>query len=434
MRSSNHAVLLALFVLAVVGCERDDAAEKDLHARAPAPVDAVPVEYFGITIGGIDNTPWPTQIQFNGLRNWDVWLYSTLQQKYSGPTWAGINYEDGQFDWALFDAFFEKANANNVREIIFTLGGSPLWATSARDWTLPADDMTKWDIWVEQVVRRARDRWGRVGVNWEIWNEVGHSVTARGEFYNGTWNQLAVMTKRAYEIIKTIDPTAKVLSPSVQGNEAAYLAQYFAADAGGGESPTKYFDVVSTHLYFGYAGDGPEDYVMKGYYTNYRNMFGTYGVNGKPWWDTETNTYANPNDPALHGALIARHWMLNWSEGITRSYFYAYDYDNVGRLWSGSGTSLNAAGVAYNEMRKWMLGSVLQGPITVSGTVWIGYWTRDYPSGYKAMSVWNTAGDAVFVVPEGYNSYRNLAGLSTQVPWERKVKVGVSPLWFESTY
>jgi hypothetical protein len=403
---------------------------------APTPVadNAVPAEYFGMTIGGINFVPWPTQIQFHGLRNWDVWIYSNLQQKYLGPTWNNINYANGSYDWALFDIFFQKCNANNVKEIVFNLGFSPTWATAARDSTLPPDDLAKWDVWVEQAVKRARDVWGRTGVNWEIWNEVGHSSTYRGQFYNGTWNQLAAMTKRAYQIIKVADPTAKVLNASVQGNEANYLSLYFAADAGGGESATKYFDIINTHHYFGFTENFPEEYVTRGYYRNYRNLFNSYGINDRPWWDTETNTYANPNNHVLHGALIARHWMLNWSEGIVRSYYYAYDYDNVGQLWSGSGTGINGTGVAYNELRKWLVGSTLQGPIAQSGTVWTGYWTRTFPSGYQAMSVWNTAGNSEFTVPAGYNSYRNLAGVSSPIPYDRKVTIGVSPLWFESLF
>jgi len=60
--------------------------------------------------------------------------------------------------------------------------------------------------WVTTVVTRNA---GRVKY-WEIWNEPDSS-----DFFTGNINQLVTYAQHAYTIIKSIDPSAKVISPPV---------------------------------------------------------------------------------------------------------------------------------------------------------------------------------------------------------------------------
>jgi hypothetical protein len=64
--------------------------------------------------------------------------------------------------------------------------------------------MTDWTNFVSQVVQRSN---GRIKY-WEIWNEPDNS-----DFWSGMNAQLVALAQSAYSIIKSADPSSKILLP-----------------------------------------------------------------------------------------------------------------------------------------------------------------------------------------------------------------------------
>ena len=122
-------------------------------------------------------------------------------------------------------------------------------------------------------------------------------------------------------------------------------------------------------------------------------------------------------------AYIARIELLYWSNGVKRHYWYAYDSC---RTLTNQPTSqtLNAAGIGYGNVEKWMTGATMSGPCAANGAVWTCGLTRS--NGYEALAVWDTSGTGTFVVPSGYTQYQDLDGNTHSL--ESSVAIGTEPI------
>ena len=111
------------------------------------------------------------------------------------------------FDWTKLDGAVATAQNNGVNDILMVLAGTPAWATDdpaagGTAGVLPGaagmpKDLADWDDWVRQVVTRYK---GRITA-YQPWNEANLTT-----FSTGTPKEMAELTKRAYDIIKSIDP------------------------------------------------------------------------------------------------------------------------------------------------------------------------------------------------------------------------------------
>ena len=150
---------------------------------------------------------WPS---VDTVRIWDI-----------GVDWARVNTAPGVYDWSRLDAVVAKAQATGAGRIVYVHHGVPGWLAQKNPnehtapWMPPGSnsvpkDLAKWDAWVRAVVKRYK---GRIHIH-----EIGNEPQLPDFMY--PWNQSnratwAKMTKRAYKIIKEVDPKAKVWSASV---------------------------------------------------------------------------------------------------------------------------------------------------------------------------------------------------------------------------
>ena len=104
------------------------------------------------------------------------------------------------------------------KDMIYTLGRTPLWASSdpkapgsyhPGDCAPPAN-MSDWDNYLTAIAAHAA---GKIKY-WEIWNEPNNSTG-----YCGAIPTLVTMTQHANAIIKAIDPSAIILSPACNGGD-----------------------------------------------------------------------------------------------------------------------------------------------------------------------------------------------------------------------
>ena len=163
---------------------------------------------------------------------------------------------------------------------------------------------------------------GRIQV-YELWNEASCSC-----YYTGTVAQLVALTKAEHDVIRSIDPEALIVGPTMQGYASAYLDSYFAA---GG---TTDINAVGMHSSPNPANDVAE-FIMGSVTTGIQSVMKKYGLSSKPLWNTENDwgNDASLTDPDDQAAFVARDLLLNWNVGVTRDYWYTWDNPNVGTLF-----------------------------------------------------------------------------------------------------
>ena len=147
-----------------------------------------------------------------------------------------------------------------------------------------------------------------------------------------------------------------------------------------------------------------------------------------PVWSTEGSwgdTATKEPDLDMQAAYVARAYLLGWSLGFKRMYWYAWG-NSWGRLWSqsgvngcsdqgsGAGCTSPSAG-AYAEVYSWMVGNTMSRPCAATGSVYSCQFSR--PDGSRMLAVWDTSVSCVrgfcaraqYNFPPGYNSYLDLA-------------------------
>ena len=387
----------------------------NISTVVPGYVGPVPSTYFGMHI--TLPADWPT-VPIGALG------------KAAGVLWPYVEQTKGQFNWTLLDQFVDEANANGVG-IMYSSERIPPWAaadpsTCSSQAFVGAycsgmvSNLQDWDDFVTALVTRYK---GRIQI-YELWNEPQF-------YFTGTIDQLVVLTQHEHDIIRSIDPAATILSPSAISEGYAYLDSYFTA---GG---TVDIDAVAFHAYADPKNNVAET-ITQSLSTTIRTVMSEHGLSAKPLWNTE-GSWGQQNagaitDPDLRAAFIAREFLLNWSIGISRLYWYSWDNSNVGTLW-GPGVSPEPA-MAYEQARNWMNGATMPEPCSINGatSAYHAVYTCNLArgSGYQALAVWNTDGTSTFAAPDQYVHYRDLKGNVVDVPANHQVTIGLKPILLEN--
>jgi Big-like domain-containing protein len=148
-----------------------------------------------------------------------------------------------------------------------------------------------------------------------------------------------------------------------------------------------------------------------------------YGQGSKPLWDTEANwtTVGGYTDNNARAGFLARYYLLHWSRGVSRFYWYAWDNSGWGQLWSSTG-GVQPAGIAYREVGNWLTGSTMTNACSSSNGIWTCEITKS--GGYQGLIVWNPAGSSSYTPPTQYTDYRTILGATGTVG----TTITISPL------
>ena len=362
--------------------------------------------------------------------NWPTISFAALG-KGTGVSWPYIEQVKNQFNWSRLDEFVNLANTHGV-SIMFSERGVPPWAAADRSTchsqppfgrycSSAVSDIGDWENFVTALVTRYKGR----NQIYELWNEPQTSFT-------GTLAQFVALTQHEHDIIRSIDPTATILSPSTVSYGSQYLDSYFAA---GG---TTDIDAVAMHAYPDPSNDIAET-VTTSMTTTILSVMSKYGLKDKPLWDTEGSwgyaTAGAITDSNLRAAFVARYYLLHWSVGISRVYWYGWDNADIGNLWSSRGGPAEAA-VAYTQVYNWMQGAVMARPCSSNGarSPYSAVYTCDLTrsGGYQARAVWKTDGSSTYVAPKTFTVYRDLAGNKVSIPSKQEVPIGLKPILLET--
>jgi hypothetical protein len=392
--------------------------------------------------GVLYNQPWPA-VSFGSTRLWN-----------SDTHWRDINPSEGVYNWTVLDMWLASAQLHHV-DVLYAFGWLPTWASSnpndsgcaggmgACD---PPKDLNPdgtgpdqlWKSFVTALVEHnQKSNTARIQF-WETWNEAYHT---RG--WNGTNAQMLRMAQDAAGIIKKADPSAVILAPSFAftGPGLAWLDTYLLA--GGG----RYADAIAVHGYVQtpHRPWSPENFL------NDLSLVETLLSKDrqvKPVWDTEASwgnaSKTGPRDLDMQAAYVARFYLLHWSAGVPRFYWYQWNsQDDVGTLWvpdrhNGKGTILKP-GVAYGQMYQWMVGAKLTSRCSNgnNGSVWKCDLSRS--GGYQARAIWDTAMSCnqgtckttQYQVDPKYKQYRTLDGRKIAIT-RSTVPIGAKPILLEN--
>jgi hypothetical protein len=250
------------------------------------------------------------------------------------------------------------------------------------------------------------------------------------------------MAKDAREVILRIDPKAVMLTPPSHG---PWQTLYFAA---GGP---QYADVITYHGYVYKSGcigfpQAADELLMV---TGVRAVMATFGQSNKPLWDTESSWGVTSAscfyNQDLQSAFLAQLYLLHWSAGVKRLFWYQYNNQLNGTLWTPNpdphhrnlkGTLLKP-GVAYEQISKWMSGRTMKNACSVSGTTWTCNFGGS--GAYLAQAVWDTSQTCKngscntrgYGVNPQYINYLTLDGNKVNIT-NGKVPIGAKPLWLQN--
>jgi len=376
-------------------------------------------------------SPWPS-FQFGSFPTWGM-----------GTTWPTLNPSDGVYDFSNLDYWINTAAAHGVTDIIYSFGKTPTWASSKPNDQFcvnpasppgscdPPNDVnpdgTGTDQHVIDFFTALATHVGTQIQYYEMWNEANDRKQ-----WTGTDAQLVRMSMDARNTVKAINPAALITTPSPAGgvnNEGeAWMDPYFAA--GGGQ----YADVMTFHGYLTMLSYTPPEAEVP-LIVAYKKMLSKYGYPTMPMWDTQAgwNLDTNLPDPDMQAAYLSRIYLLSKANGVARFYWYSYSNGKFGTIDTNG--VLNPAGIAFEQIYTWLVGSIESAPCTAVGTVYTcGFKMQN---GLQEQPVWDTAQScnagvcttSTFTPSTLYVKYMDLSGNITQIsPPGSPIQIGAKPI------
>jgi hypothetical protein len=358
-------------------------------------------------------------------RHWPSVSFGAMRP--AGVTWGALEPAKGQFNWSPLDFWLQQTEAHHV-QFDYVFLNVPAWTSLRTDEPCAGKrvgcaappKIGDWDEFVRALVSRYK---GRIA-SYELWNEPNASG-----YWSGTPTQMAELAEHAYGIIKSIDPAAIVTTPAASSTgwplaHDAWMDQYL--DAGGG----KYADVVAWH---GYSGRNdrpalpPEE--LPDQIRALRAVLDKHGMGQKPIWNTEGGWGKNDQlpDEQAQASFLMRWYLLQFTHGVARAYWYQWDNPNWGTLWrEGAGT--DAAGIAYEQVHQWIAGTTAVTPCSKRESSQL--WTCDLHKGSALYRVaWSTSGQAQFPDVRDVESYVDSSGEKHAAP-SPPLMVGAQPMLF----
>lgn len=307
-------------------------------------------DLFGMHVFNLQDGVFPT-IPVGAIRLWD-----------NQTTWSWIEKAQDQFDWTTLDTAVTTSESKGVDDILMVLAGTPAWATDnpssgGAAGVLPGAagmprDLADWDDWVRQVATRYK---GRI-THYQPWNEANLTT-----FSTGTPKQMAQLTKRAYDIIKSVDPNATLVAPSTGTRLGGPFKKFYPAYLRELKALGWPVDAWAVHTYPASLGTPVDRATLaRGYF----DILRAEGAPELPVWDTENNfglAGPGPTNPDQDitderaATWTARTYLDSLRLGISRVYWYAWGPENdlVGiQMNEGS-----PGAKAYQTLQQWIVGS-----------------------------------------------------------------------------
>ena len=406
----------------VAGLALSLASPAEARKRTPVNFDnlqgqIVQPEMFGLHVKGEQYGVWPN-IGFGSLRLWD-----------NDVAWSQIEVSPGVYDWTNLDNAVNFARANGVTDIMFVIAGTPQFysaSTCRAPACLPTDGSAGAPLDVaayERFVTAAVTRYNGLITSYQPWNEANLLT-----FFEGTPQQLADLTKRTYDIVKAIDPAAKVVATSVgtrlgaQNNKFYRWYQPFLRAL---ESYGWPIDAYAVHTYPASLGTPVDRGILA---EKFNRLLKQENAPPLPVWDTENNfglKGPGPQNPDVDilGAKAANWTAITYLDalrlGISRVYMYTWEQGND--LWGIEYFDGSPGAMAMQTMQEWIVGTRWRGCTSDRKNTKVRC-NFTGPDGLFQI-VYPTKGKKTFKTSKRYNEVCNLSGSCKPI---RKGKVRVT--------
>ncbi|WP_206797166.1 helix-turn-helix domain-containing protein [Amycolatopsis sp. MtRt-6] len=379
------------------------------------PVPVAP-ELFGVTMNSATGTM--PAFRVGSVRFWD-----------SQTRWANLQPARDRFDWATLDRLVDGAEKAGL-PTLFVLGGTPGWAAPGSpkgaytdgSRTGAPENLADWDRFVQALASRYR---GRLHA-YELWVQATHHM-----YYSGSVERLVEMTARAAKIVRSNDPDATLVCPSMgqlwQPQAREILRRF--AELGG----YQHCDAAGVKLYQRDAADPPETLVPL-----LRELDATMHAAGvhPPLWNTGT-VYDIPLREPLPPARSTDYAMRFYLAGLygrefnlRRMYFYNWGSSKLPLVLQAEGSPPTGAALAVETLQRWLTGSRLRGcgqglAAGLPATVWQCAFLDE--SDRLRVIRWTHAGTAFTATGPGAESHSRINGTTTAVRPGELVQVTETP-------
>lgn len=390
-----------------------------------APTVFIPHTYFGLHIHrAASGTVWP-EADFGSWRLWDT-----------RTQWSALEPQKGKWDFTLLDKLVALGEQHH-KEIMLTLGQTPAWASSrptekspyGMGAAAPPANVDDWREYVRIVGTRYK---GRIHA-YEVWNEANLT-----DFYSGSVEQLVQLTDIAAAELKKIDPAVLVVTPcGTGGSGVGWLAKFLKA--GGAKNA----DVIGYHFYV--SPQEPE--ASLDVIASVKGAMNANGAGSKPLWDTEFGYAVANKTPqerpewAKHSiyarilsedeasAILVRTLIINWTAGVQRVFWYAFDNGYMG-MTEPDGKTVKKNAHAYTVVQGWLEGARMGVCADHSGAIWTCNLTLK--NGKRAQVGWSPRGPTQWHIQPGFRAHSVTDVQGVRRPFKgQMIDVGTSPLLLE---
>ncbi len=457
--TSNASNSPAIQYLSGTGAQNGGGGSGGGSGGGGTPSGAIEADFFNLDIGNF-RSPWPNQL---GVK---IRVWRTLGAQLR---WSDIETCDGGSDptnscytWANFDKWVAAAHTNN-EDILYTAYYTPTWASSNPSGTCqdgntgscyPPNDVETgdyyWKGFLTALYTHTVNTPGLEKIKyWECWNEpnVASEYSDNNSSPGAAQADLNIMCSDLHTTISTMDSTAKFTTPAPALGSG--VIQWMTAWINSGYA--NYADYIAFHGYVcpgvGSCVTNSAETIVPIILTPLKALIastkGTSNdVSGKPMWDTEGSDDAGGvplTDPDQHAAFYARYTLVQQSAGVAHYSYWGYDFNGGVSLINNPGVpsaTLNTAGVAWEQIYKWTVGSAFTSPCAnTSGTIWQCTLTNGTSN---SLIVWDTSQSCSrgvcttsnFTAPGDYSSYEDLAG-NTNYIVNNTVPVGAKPVMLQ---
>jgi len=350
-----------------------------------------------------------------GIRLWD-----------DGVKWGDINTANGVYDFTPLDTYLDDAEAKNM-DVLYTFGDTPQFAaiTTPPGTCLQAGpyscappidvnaDGTGTDAYFQAYVTAlVTHAAGRIAY-YELWNEPDCTC-----FWSGTTAQLVRMGQDAAAIIRSLDPNAKILSPSAHGPTMATWFDGYVA-AGGAAN----FDIVNVHMRGeGSANSSPEAFLTV--WGQVQTEVQARNLTSMPIWDDEHGILTGQlTDPDELAGYVARSAILRAGVGVQRQYVYMWD------SVAPYGLQANESGTAWDQVAGWLIGHSISACVA-NGSVY----TCQVDDGEIVWDASQTCSNGTcttssYTYPSKYTFYKLMTSSTQQSLTGSTVQIGYKPIF-----
>jgi hypothetical protein len=387
-----------------------------------APPVKIGSKFFGVHDSDPVGASWP-QAPVGSLRVWDA-----------GAAWNQIETRPSVFNFTRLDAIVASARSHQA-DVLIVLGQTPAFhatvpspAAALGPGASSMPGLQAWRKYVDAVVRR----YHRPGIEFQVWNEV--NVV---NYWSGTAAQMAKLTAVAREVVDKVDPNITLVAPAFVtrlSSQRQWMDDFYAQKVAG-KPVGDLIDVVSLQLYPVPETPTPEASMEQ--LAADRKILDKDGVD-KPVWDTEINYGAKggktvkPAPPTEQAAKVARTYLLNAASGVQRVFWYVWDLSQpiVDTYLVGTDRATpTAAGRAFSTIRKWMIGTTVQGcAVDKTGT----YTCTLHKHGKTRWVLWNSDRTVQVKVPTGAVAAEKLIGAEKPVTAGSTLAVDAMPVLLRS--